>query len=162
MNGSTANEFKSPFDPAQANNGSDVIANWQNLDYFTVGSPGKQASPAVLDLNGVRTSLTFLWGSIDSYNAVKFYLGGVEQAVVDGNAAFDAGGLPAASGAAFVKVSDLSFDRIEFYSNHPGGGADTAAFEFSNVVATVPLPAGGLLLLGALGGLAVLRRRTAA
>ena len=40
----------------------------------------------------------------------------------------------------------------------PTGGFDVASIS----VSAIPLPAGGLLLIGALGGLALLRRRTSA
>ena len=36
---------------------------------------------------------------------------------------------------------------------------DGASFDFDVTISPIPLPAGGLLLIGALGGLAVLRRR---
>jgi hypothetical protein len=143
--------------------GGDVIANWQDIDYYTVGSPAPDTapSPAILTFTTPQSYLSLLWGSIDTYNAIALYLNGVLQDTVTGQDLFNAGGLPAASGAAFVKIAE-SFNEVRFFSNYPGFGADTPAFEFSNVVAAVPVPAGGLLLIGALGGLAVLRRRKTA
>jgi hypothetical protein len=168
VNGSLGGAYKSPFDPALANNGvdvtgGDVIPNWHNIQYYTVGSPAPNSapSPAILEFAIQQSYLSLLWGSIDTYNAIALYLNGVLQDTVTGGFLLVNGGQPAASGAAFVKIAG-SFDEVRFYSNYPGFGADTPAFEFSNVVATVPVPAGGLLLLGALGGLAALRRRKTA
>lgn len=53
----------------------------------------------------------------------------------------------------FTQVSDVTFDRLVLSAGKP-------ALEYANLrVAAVPLPAGGLLLLGALAGIAALRRR---
>ena len=56
----------------------------------------------------------------------------------------------------FTQVTDVTFDRLVFSAGKP-------ALEYANLtIAAVPLPAGGLLLLAALGGVAALRRRKAA
>jgi hypothetical protein len=162
--GSVVDGYKSPFDPALANGGVDVVGDdvidlWQEIQYFTVGSPTPlAASPAIMTFAVKQSYLSLLWGSIDSYNAIAFYLNGVLQDTVDGGYLLANGGEPAANGAAFVQIAE-SFDEIRFFSNFPAFGEDTAAFEFSNVVAAVPVPAAGFLLIGALGGLAALRRR---
>jgi hypothetical protein len=55
------------------------------------------------------------------------------------------------------------FDQIKLVDVSPLNGGSTDGFDVDAIsVAAVPLPAGGLLLIGALGGLALLRRRTAA
>jgi len=168
VSGSVGGQFKSPFDPRQADNGSDVVGSdvidgWEQLDYFTIGSPNRQGSPGVLALSQSKSILSLLWGSVDTYNAIELVLDGTVIDTVSGQDVFDAGGEPAASGAALVKISGAGlFDEVRFYSNFDGGdldGLDTPAFEFSNVVAAVPLPAGGWLLITALGGMAVLRRK---
>jgi hypothetical protein len=129
-------------------------------DYYTVGSPNLQVSPATLLLNSARKTFSMLWGSIDTYNAVEFCLGATCDKVTGSEIA---AGIPTnefGSKNAIVRFSsDFDFDRISFYSNE-GLSGDRAAFEFA--VAAVPLPAGGLLLLGALGGIAALRRRKTA
>jgi hypothetical protein len=53
-----------------------------------------------------------------------------------------------------VTISDILFDRVVFRSTRN-------AFEFANVTTTaaVPLPAAGLLLMGALAGLRPVSRR---
>lgn len=162
VSGSVGGQYKSPFDPAGsgAPSGSE-LANWQGIDYYTVGSPGKQASPAVLSFSVDQSYLSLLWGSIDAYNAIQFWLNGVLVDTIDGTEVLNAGGTPSASGAALVSITE-TFDELRFFSNFPSYGTDTPAFEFSNVVAVVPLPAGGILLIGAFGALAALRRRKTA
>ena len=110
---------------------------------------------------GVRSKLSFVWGSPDNYNIVEFLMG---STVVD---TFTTVGLtlanifPARFGtngatATFTKIGKTGlFDSVRLSSRASN------AFEYANVAA-VPLPAGGLLLLGAMGGLATLRRRKTA
>jgi len=140
--GSTPSVARSPFD---------VLPGFESIGYFNVLGNGA-ANVATLTLASVRTSLSFLWGSPDTYNTVTLFNGSDSFAVVLANLLLP--NAPAVgSGATFVTISGFSFDRVEFATNLP-------AFELSNIAA-VPLPAGGLLLIGALGGLAALRRRKA-
>lgn len=165
VSNSVGGEYKSPFDPRSADNGVDVpaadeVPNWEQIQYFTVGSPNLVQSPAVMTVAPNSAFLSLLWGSVDLYNAIEFYAGGGLVETVSGADIFASGGEPAASGAAFVKISGFKFDEVRFYSNFgQRSGSDVPAFEFSNVVAAVPLPAGGLLLLTALGGLGVASRK---
>ena len=55
-----------------------------------------------------------------------------------------------------------SITRLFFDDSSTGAGVGYANFSFDQVAAPVPLPAAGFLLIGALGGLAALRRRKAA
>lgn len=100
----------------------------------------------------VRTAFSLVWGSPDTYNDLKFFLGGNLVDTVNGSAILPCCGTNVAS--SLVTISGLKFDSVEFRS-----GAQ--AFEYANVAA-VPVPAAGLMLLGAVGGLAVLRRRAKA
>jgi hypothetical protein len=148
VSGSVGGQYRSPYDNAE-------------LEYFTVGSPGQQGSPAVLLLNSVKNTFSMLWGSIDTYNAVTFCLGETCD-TISGSEIKAASSVPFATGNAVVNfTSDFYFDTVSFYSNF-GRVGDAPAFEFALAPVPVPLPAGGLLLLGALGGIAALRRRKAA
>lgn len=111
---------------------------------------------ADLRFSEVQNNLTFLWGTPDTFNYVRFYLTGTAGAVLDisrGN--LDIAGTQGTR-SKLVTISDLLFDRVVFSS----GGQ---SFEFASIsvapdVAPVPVPAAGLLLISALGGVAVLRR----
>jgi hypothetical protein len=139
--GSLVNEYRSPLQGAGGTLEEDT-PYWNVLGRET----------GILDFDGTHTSLSLLWGSVDTYNTIEFWLGGslvtsvistlLAPAPVPGNS----------GGASFVTVSNLTFDEVRFVSN-------SNSFEFLGVSAAVPLPAGGLLLIGAIGGLAALRRR---
>ena len=109
-------------------------------------------SPVSMVLASVRTAFQILWGSPDSYNFLKFYLGGEEVLVLNGQDDIN-GGDPVNNGpTALVSVSGFKFDRVDFYSD------GSNSFEWGNLAA-VPVPAGGILLLTAMAGLAAVRRR---
>ena len=128
--------------------------------YFTVGSPGYVASPAVLSV-AATDSFQLLWGTVDSYNAIVFSDGTLSY-TVSGNDLSPFLTVNGGTGAIVDITTDFAFTTVSFYSNYPGFGGDTAAFEYALATpAPVPLPAAGLLLVGALGGLASLRRRKA-
>lgn len=97
--------------------------------------------------------------------AFSRFTGGVTVAWTAGGSVF----LPAAVGGPANPSRNQGF--TVFTNLAAGGGSDTLTLTFGNsqgvgrpglqmnVSALIPLPAGGLLLLGALGGLAALRRR---
>lgn len=106
----------------------------------------------------LANAASFVWGSPDFYNKVEFLRG---ARVVD---SYQLGPrvrlAPASRGqsAAMATFSDIIggvFDGIRFSSLD-------YSFEFSNFTTTpapVPLPAGGALMLTAVGGLALARKR---
>jgi hypothetical protein len=59
----------------------------------------------------------------------------------------------------FGVTSDTAFTSISFTGLDIGDGVFFDNLSYKTAVATVPLPAGGLLLVGALAGLAGMRRR---
>ena len=150
VSGSESGEYRSPFE------GSD----YADAEFFTVGSPApNSANFAELGFNTARTVLSLLWGSIDTYNGLIFFNGDEVAAIVGGQDVLEAGADPEGLGAVFVSISGIGkFTSVGFFSDYGQQGSVQPAFEFSNVAA-VPLPAGGVLLLTALGGLAIARRR---
>jgi hypothetical protein len=103
-------------------------------------------------------AFSLVWGSPDDYNKLEFYNGTTLVDTVLGAAispCCNSGQLNIPN--SLVNIStDAWFNKVVFTSGQP-------AFEFANVSASeVPLPAGGLLLLGGLGALAATRRRRAA
>ena len=100
-------------------------------------------------------NMGMLWGSVDTYNTLEFYLGGTLQTSFTGSAV---SGNP---------DGDQGFDNT-FYVNFSGGPFDEVraissekAFEFDNI-ALERVPDGGatlMLLGGALFGVGALRRK---
>lgn len=149
--------YRSPYD----NSGSASVPGWQQLSYFAVG-PANLPSPATLLIAGGADMLKFLWGSIDGYNGLEFFSGATSLGVVTNADIAPASTEPAGKGASYVTISsDMDFDRVMFISSRN-------AFEVANITVflddqppggVVPVPAAGLLLIGAMGGLALMRRR---
>jgi hypothetical protein len=105
---------------------------------------------ATYQFSGAMKSVSFLWGSPDTYNDLDFVLGGSVVGTVNGAAIQP----PVAVGAKYVTLSGVgAFDSVIFKSSQN-------AFEFANLTTTaVPLPAAVFLLGGAVAGLGALRRR---
>jgi hypothetical protein len=102
----------------------------------------------------VQKSVSFVWGSPDLFNKVEFFRGGQ---LVDTIAGFGNGTNIALPTLLATNIdSGNGFDTIKFSSSG-------IAFEYGNLtLAPIPVPAAGLLLLTAVGGMAALRRRKSA
>lgn len=116
--------------------------------------------PGSFTFAAARNTFTLLWGSIDTYNILSFDNGfsitGTEIINL-----FALGGTP----DNFEQVAEITFD----FTGSDFSGAEGAfsqvtflsegrnSFEFA--MAPVPVPAAGLMLLTALGGMGIARRR---
>ena len=146
--GNLAGAHRSPFEGLGA-------GNFEKIRYWSLEGNRAGSSVAKLLFGSVRTSLSFLWGSPDTYNYVTLINQGTGATLVVST--LDLGApdpFTPRKGATYVTVSGFAFDKVQFKSVAP-------AFEFANIAA-VPLPAAGLMLLGALAGLGAMRRRRAA
>lgn len=139
--GNLAGIYQSPF------NNTSLLGT---QSYFSVGAvdgAGNGApSPASLTYGSMQTSFSMLWGSIDSYNTLEFWVSGELMDSLTGTDIINMFGL-GGSAANYEQVALLSFIFDE-------GGFDTvvfrstqAAFEFALPGRSVPEP-GTLALLG--------------
>ena len=124
-------------------------------------------NPATLAYGDAQTSLTMLWGSVDSYNYLTFMgLGSGGSVQVSGTEVASAIGSACGAPVNFACTAlltfsvkddngaDTTFSSLEFYSD------GQQAFEFA--LSAVPVPAAGFLLVGGLGALAAFKRRKSA
>ncbi len=136
------------------------------------GDAGKYLSTGIgtitLSFGADQSAFLMLWGSIDSYNSVRFFDNGAQVGgTVTGGAVAPLAGIPAANGAqgfggsAYVLFSGLTFDEVRFTSTEN-------SFEFAALVGStqsfadpsaVPAPAGLALFGAALTGLGLVARR---
>mgnify|MGYP005864143997 CR=1 FL=1 len=141
VTGSIFNQYRSPFEGGAGEN---------TAPYFNLAG----GTSATLNFSGIRTVLSFLWGSVDTYNSIAFFLGANP---VDTVTSADLTNPNLTFGAEFVTVSGLSFDSVVFSST-----SNSLEFAAIQSPAPIPLPAAGGLLLAAIGLLAAARRRATA
>lgn len=118
-----------------------------------VYSSVQAGSSATFEFDEVQTGMSLIWGSPDDYNDLIITLfGGGGTTVINGA---DVQG-PVGILASLVTITDVLFEKVTFTSGKN-------AFEFANLTTStsVPLPAGILLMVTALGGLVLVRRKSA-
>lgn len=155
VTGTFVNDRRSPWD---ATNSSVSVASGL---YSSIRSTSAAPASVFFNFSSVMKDLSFVWGTPGPLNKIEFFLGSTSQyaffgnTVIGGNSAqgLSLGG----SLSVLTRITDLTFDKVVFSAGRP-------ALEFANLttIAAVPLPAAGLMLLGALAGLGAMRRRRAA
>lgn len=140
--GSDPGVYRSPWQ-----GGTSTINENDATAYYT--SVSAQSSATYI-FASMKNSISFLWGSPDDYNDLDIILsGGGGTVTVNGT---DAQG-PVAIEQQFVTLSDVGlFDTVTFRSGQN-------AFEYANLTAAIPLPAGLPLLAAGLGVLGYVGRR---
>lgn len=99
---------------------------------------------------------TMIWGTVDDYNLLTINNAGGGTETVDGALIKTLGGYSQGVANVIVKIiADHAFDSVTLTST---GNSFEHAFNPPEV-AQVPVPAAGLLLLGAVGGLGAFARR---
>ncbi len=130
--------------------------------YLTVPENLQESTSAIFELGTTANYFGLLWGSIDSYNTIEFWLGYTLVASFTGDAVTSPnaanGNQTAPSTNTYVNFFDLpTFDSVILASTDYAFESDNHAY------GTVPVPEPGtLVLLGAgLLGIALARRQRA-
>lgn len=113
---------------------------------------------AEYSFGSIFQQVSFVWGSPDKFNTLEFFRAGALVETVTGAAFAHFGQNLLMSKVRIYGIdSGLGFDTVRFSSTRP-------AFEFANLevaeIPHAPVPAAGLMLLTALGGFSMLRRRS--
>lgn len=128
VNGSLANKYAAPY--LSSSNGvlfgDPTVSGPDTTNYITTG-----LGSVTITLPGAEQYVGLLWGSVDSYNTLKFYSGGTGGTMVGSITGNDvtafANGNQGMNGTFYVNInSSLTFDTIVATSSQ-------YAFEFDNL-----------------------------
>lgn len=158
VNGASSGAYAAPYisNSNGAPFGDSTVSGPDTTNYVSTGN-----ASATLSFSGMQHYLGMLWGSVDAYNSLEFFMGATSVGLLTGaDIVASANGDQGALGTYYANItSTLGFDRVVASSSG-------YAFEFDNVAygagsIGVPEPAAlGLLGLG-LFGLGLRRRQTA-
>jgi hypothetical protein len=153
VTGTIVNVRRSPWGAANSTLDENAATSVYSALYNASGTTPVSAS---FDFGGIFNRLSLVWGTPGPTNTLTLLLGGVAQVTMTGA---DAATLVTSAGgnrSVLLTLTGWKFDEMVI-------GADHRALEFANLqAAVVPVPAAGLMLVTALGGLALMRRRKAA
>jgi hypothetical protein len=148
--------------------GQHAVPAYDQTNYFSTGFDGSSGTKTTtLSLGATYTNFGLYWGSMDSYNTLKFYLNNVEVGAFTGT-----GVSPSANQDWFNNQSNQyvnfsgDFDTVKFITGSPAFEIDNIALKLggqnANGPGAVPEPSTwAMLLLGFAGvGFMAHRRRS--
>jgi hypothetical protein len=166
--GSVGGKYAAPFLSSDNGDGfgaggSDQANGIDLTPYLSTGkTQGTTKGIITLSFASAQKYLGLLWGSVDTYNHISFFMDADKVGVVSGNNSAFAGGNggdQGLNGTRYVNInSDLPFNTVVFTS-------DNYAFEFDNIAysqANVGVPDAGsttAMLVAAVVGLGIWARR---
>ena len=162
-------DFDSPTPAGVSFSGQYIVADTFLPSYYAPPSPQSgnfyatynkdnpyAPSASTISLGGTYESLSFTWGSVDSYNTLELLRNGLVVQSVGGSKVMDpADGNQGPSGTMTYTTSGVAFDSIRFLTG-------TNSFEVDNINVSSRVPDGGTtaVLLGlTMVGLAAVRSK---
>ncbi len=138
----------------------DVLGGFYEFEEdIAIGTPGATKSFTFENSSSSVVAVTLFQGTILQLsaafeNGVDIMFGSYYASIAQGMAGFFGGSINIAPGAS--EVLSITFGKVLDTGEQGQGKAN---IDFAVEASVVPLPAAGFLLIGAIGGLAALRRR---